>query len=345
MAIKGALKLIQSGSNALSSTQAKVAGAAAGLGAAAISVNNLKDEISEGLNSFGSLINNASSGSVGNIINGIVPAIAQSGLLNKSSNTSLTYPTTLNNVTLNPAHITFQFYKQNTKDKLTTIHLPMPDNINNPSTISWDQESFGMIGDTMIKGLKEIQGGSPNAQDVETKLNSMMERVKSLGFYTGMSNVVGKAGGSASAEGIMGAVSGKTMNPYRAMLFRGVDFRSFSFKFDLVPFSESDCDLIHNIVMKFREHSYPDFAAQKMFFTYPDECQITYMWESGPNKWLNNFKRAVCTGIDVDFAPQGQWSSLRNGFPNMIRITTRWSEVEIITKGDIKNADSKGQRS
>ena len=119
------------------------------------------------------------------------------------------------------------------------------------------------------------------------------------------------------------------------MLFRGVDFRSFVFTFQLVPFTEDDCDLIYNIIQKFREHSYPDFANDNMFFTYPDECKITYMWENGENKWLNAFKRSVCTGVDIDFTPRGQWSSLRNGFPNVVEISTRWSEVEVIVKKDI----------
>lgn len=69
------------------------------------------------------------------------------------------------------------------------------------------------------------------------------------------------------------------------------------------------------------------------------------MWESNTNKWLNNFKRAVCSGINVNFAPLGQWAALRNGFPYMIELQTTWTEVEIITKGDINTKNSLGQRS
>ena len=277
----------------------------------------------------------------------IIPAIgALLGGAGGSKSMGLTYPETLKNVTLNPAHINFQFYDRNTNTKTTSINLPMPNNVSNPNSVSWDQKDFGMIGDTVVKSLSAMKSTGYNEDSVKSHLNSMAERMKSVAFYSGMSELISKTGGNQlDAEDIMGAVNGKALNPFRTMLFRGVNFRSFNFVFDLVPFSESDCDLIYNIITAFRAHSSPDFAGDKMFFTYPDECQITYMWESGANKWLNNFKRAVCTDVNIDYAPMGHWSSIRNGFPNIIRIDTKWTEVDIITKKDILLKDSRGQRS
>lgn len=277
----------------------------------------------------------------------IIPAIgALLGGAGGSKSMGLTYPETLKNAALNPAHINFQFYDRNTNTKTTSINLPMPNNVSNPNSVSWDQKDFGMIGDTVVKSLSAMKSTGYNEDSVKSHLNSMAERMKSVAFYSGMSELISKTGGNQlDAEDIMGAVNGKALNPFRTMLFRGVNFRSFNFVFDLVPFSESDCDLIYNIITAFRAHSSPDFAGDKMFFTYPDECQITYMWESGANKWLNNFKRAVCTDVNIDYAPMGHWSSIRNGFPNIIRIDTKWTEVDIITKKDILLKDSRGQRS
>lgn len=362
MAIKDALKFLQSGQsnvsylpdgppldNILPDSSFTLPGP---IGDSLVAARN---SVAEKLSTFADPIKEQISGGIGNIVSNIVPAISTTGRPSSSRGSgSLTYPETLNNISLNPACINFQFYTRNTggntseaKVRSTSINLPMPDNVNNPSTINWDQQDFGMIGDTLVKGLKAMgDDATITSASVQEKINAMTERVKSLAFYTGMANVVGGLGGAnIDANALMGAVSGRIANPYKTMLFRGVDFRTFSFQFKFVPFSESDCDLIDTIISKFRAHSYPDFLSDKMFFSYPDECQITYMWETGHNKWLNNFKRAVCTGIDVEFAPLGQWSSLRNGFPNMIVLTTKWSEVEIITKDDIKFRDTTGQRS
>lgn len=326
--------------------QAKAVGAgvlAAGVAGVAIygDIKNTMDDLKGG--GIGGVVG----AGIGGGAAAIVPAIG--ALLGGAGNNrpvGLTYPETLRNTTLNPAHINFQFYDRNTNTKSTSINLPMPNNVSNPNSISWDQKDFGMIGDTVVKSLSAMKNSGYNEDSVKSHLNSMAERMKSVAFYSGMSELVQKTGGNnLDAEDIMGAVNGKALNPFRTMLFRGVNFRSFNFVFDLVPFSESDCDLIYNIITAFRAHSSPDFAGDKMFFTYPDECQITYMWESGANKWLNNFKRAVCTDVNIDYAPMGHWSSIRNGFPNIIRIDTKWTEVDIVTKRDIALKDSRGQRS
>lgn len=307
------------------------------------SINGVKQDITDTVSSFNDTVNDIATGGIGKLVDKIIPSIVFN--TKKSTDMSLSYPETLKNVALNPAHIHFQFYDRNTKNKSTSIHLPMPDNISNPSTINWESADFGMMGTAAVKGLQSVKNGKVNQNAISAELNSMAERVKSVAFYSAASEVVNGLGGNQlSADDLMGATSGKMTNPYKTFLFRGVNFRTFNFKFNLVPLSESDCDLIDKIINKFREHSYPDFAGEKMFFTYPDECQINYMWESGHNKWLNSFKRAVCNTIDVDFAPLGQWAGLRNGFPYMIVLNTTWTEVEIITKDDIRTRDNQGQR-
>lgn len=263
----------------------------------------------------------------------------------------LVYPKNLTNITVNPAHINFQFFKRDSTTTLTSIHLPMPDEVKNPSTINWDTSgvSLGMVGNAIINSLKASQSGDGSQDAVQTALSSMGERVKALAWYNGVSQSIQKASlgsNNVSAETAMGLINGKIPNPYRAVLFRGVDFRSFNFTFTLVPFTEDDCDLIDTIINQFRSHSYPEFSGEKMFFDYPDECEITYIWKSEANKWLNSFKRAVCTSVEVDYTPaNGQWNSLRNGFPNAIKLITRWSEIEIITKDDITTQNGKGQKS
>ena len=340
MAIKAILGAIQKGAGAvgnaaskITGTQAKIAAGVGGVVATGVAIGVAVKNIKDSVNSVGDMINGGASGNIGSIINGIVPNSAPS--YQSSPKIGLTYPKVLANTSLNPAWINFQFYDRDTSVPSTSINLPMPDSVKNPSSISWDQGDFGMIGDTAVKAVSAI-GSTISMESVKSQLDAIAERAMSLAAYEGLSSFISKAGGnSLSASDLMGASAGKIPNPYKTMLFRGVDFRSFVFTFQLVPFTEDDCNLIYNIIQKFREHSYPDFANDNMFFTYPDECKITYMWENGENKWLNAFKRSVCTGVDIDFTPRGQWSSLRNGFPNVVEISTRWSEVEVIVKKDI----------
>ena len=341
------------GSDIGSSLQAAVTGGINQIGgtitdnvnAISTSINQVKQDITDTVSSVKDVVSAVASGDMGKIVAAIMPSLSFN--TSPSTDMSLCYPETLKNTSLNPAHIMFQFFEKNTSVTSTCIHLPMPDNVSNPSTINWEATDFGMIGNAAVKSVKAIKGNTVNKDDIRAELTSMLERVKSVAAYTVASEVINGLGGekNLSTDDIMGASSGKITNPYKTFLFRGVNFRTFSFKFNMVPFKESDCYLIDNIVKSFRTHSYPDFGGEKMFFEYPDECQITYMWESDANKWLHNFKRAVCSSIDANYAPLGQWASLRNGFPYMIELTTGWTETSIITKGDINKANTDGQRS
>ncbi len=313
------------------------------LNAISSSINGIKQDIGNTVSAFNNVASAVKSGDIGKLVSTVLPSLSFNTRPN--TNMSIYYPETLKNVALNPAHIHFQFFRQNTQTKLSSIHLPMPDDIRNPSTINWEATDFGMMGNAAVKSIQAVKSDNVSKSAITDQLNSMSERVKSVAFYHAASEVVNGLGGNQlSPDDIMGATSGKVTNPYKTFLFRGVNFRTFSFNFNLVPFSEADCDSIDKIVSKFREHSYPDFASDKMFFTYPDECQITYMWESSHNKWLNSFKRAVCSSVEANFAPLGQWAALRNGFPYMITLSTIWTEVEIITKGDISSKNNQGQR-
>lgn len=355
--ISGAANIANSIASLPSAATSTLNDALSGISGVTAAVNGTKDLASTVSNASNIISDSGmSAGSIGSVVESVVPANAQSIITDANNGAnSLTWPESLTNVTINPAHINFQFFEKanatSTESMTTSINLPMPDNVQNPSTINWDNGTdFGMMGDALAKGFKSIQKGDGDVGSLKDQLLGMTERIKSLAFYTGVASLnsgsqIGLGGESLSANDFMGAISGKMPNPYKTMLFRGVDFRKFTFVFNFVPFSEDDCQTIYDIIEKFRYHSYPAFTTEKMFFTYPDECQISYMWESGHNKWLNNFKKAVCTGVDVDYAPNGQWNSLRNGFPSAIRLTTNWTEIEVITKADIATANNKGQRS
>lgn len=256
----------------------------------------------------------------------------------------LVYPTSLKDAAANPAWMQFNFFNRESpkesspKDK---ISLYMPESASAPSTVSWDSEKFGFIGNAVSQGAAAFQRGSGMAgavDAVKAGWNSVQggsDLIMAHALANVGSAAVGLMGGSVSAEGLMGAVAGKIPNPYLTMVFRGIDFRNFSFVFKFYPFQESDCTLIDDIIKTFRANQLPDYEAGMTMLGYPAECQISYKWMDKDNKWLHKFKRAVCTGVDVDYTPTGMFSTMRNGFPSEITVSTKWSEIELVTRADI----------
>lgn len=263
--------------------------------------------------------------------------------------TTLVYPRDVLDKEKHPATMRFGFFERDSAYRSTAIDeifLYMPETAANPSTVSWDTEKFGFIGNAIAKAFRGSGGGSAGADfNWEGAIGGITDTISSgaeMGLYRALgvagSNAAALMGGNVTAEGLIGEVTGKIPNPYLTMVFRGVDFRTFSFSFKFTPFSEDDCIVIDKIIDTFRKHHLPEKDGG--YFKYPKECEISYHWRGQENRWLHQFKRAVCTALDVDYTPNGMFSPMRNGFPSSIVLNTKWSEVELITADDIKVGES-----
>ena len=243
---------------------------------------------------------------------------------------NLIYPTSLSDVNQNPAWMEFQFYERKSPRSSPpddTISLYMPESVAQPSTVSWDTERFGFVGNSIAGGgnggiMGTVAGGVDVAYE-RSYANLQAALANSLG-------------GRLSAESIMSA-QGKVPNPYLTMLFRGVDFRTYSFSFKFFPYTEKDSDVIHNIIKTLRGNSLPDYASEgsSTFLGYPKEVEVAYKWKSKDNPYLHKFKRSVITAIDVDYTPQGMFAVMRNGMPACIQVNLKLSEVELVMRKDV----------
>lgn len=243
------------------------------------------------------------------------------------------YPSKLQNRDLNPAWMEFQFYERKSATSSNpddTIQLYMPESASQPSTVSWDTEKFGIVGHTMVQGVDS--GGS----SLMGAVGDAAKVAAARGMSNLMSAAASKLGGRVSAEGLMGEMQGRIPNPYLTMVFRGVDFRNYSFAFKFFPFNEEDCTTIDNIIKTFRGNALPPGAAGDPFLGYPKEVQVAYKWKSEDNKWLHKFKRSVITGVDVDYTPSGMFAVMRNGMPAQINVVLKLSEIELVLRDDVQ---------
>ena len=242
------------------------------------------------------------------------------------------YPQSIGNAENQPASIMFSFYERESYKKSAPtdiIHIYMPEAVNQPATTAWDSEAFGFLG-AQLTGQR---GG-----DVMSGLKDTASRAWGQAKANIASSIIGKMGGQLSAEAYMGAGAGVIPNPYVTMVFKGVDFRRFQMVFTFAPFTESDCTMIDNIVKTFRANSLPPGSGENKgpaFLGYPQEVEVRYLWKGQDNKWLHKFKRSVITGVEVDNAAAGMFSTMRNGFPTNTKVTLSLSEAEIVLRADV----------
>lgn len=271
----------------------------------------------------------------------------------RSAKSLYSYPPDLSDQTVHPACIEFKFFERaspTNSSPLNTVHLYMPESVTQPSTVDWGDSNLGFIGNSIVrgaKGISNLSGGMTLGGTLES-IGSTMGDGGQLATAYGLANLgsaaAGLMGGNVSAEGLMGAVGGVVPNPYITALFKAVSLREFAFVFKFYPFQESDCQDIYDILSVFRENALPSYGkdvlgsgTNKALLSFPSECEIRYLWQGKDNEWIQKFKRSVCTTIDIDYTGQGMFSTMRNGFPSEITLSTKWKELEIVTREDIKD--------
>lgn len=135
--------------------------------------------------------------------------------------------------------------------------------------------------------------------------------------------------------------SGYAVNPKLEMIFNGVQLRKFNFSFNFTPRSEKELNESLAIVEAFKYHSAPGLAADKSFFTYPSKFGIRIIRKDAGGAdgtpILFDIKSCFCTGVEVDYSPNGVWATFKNGQPVNFKMNLSFVEDGVITKEDIRN--------
>ena len=96
--------------------------------------------------------------------------------------------------------------------------------------------------------------------------------------------------------------------------------------------------------MIFKYNSSPGFAlkTQQSVFAVPNYWKISYMYNNGINPNLNRIGACYCTDVQVDYAPDGQYTTFGGevseggGVPVHTKLSVSMLEDRIITKRDIE---------
>lgn len=138
------------------------------------------------------------------------------------------------------------------------------------------------------------------------------------------------------------ATQGMAINPRNEVMFNGLGFRSFDFRYTFAPKNASESALLHGIIRKFRYYSLPELSATKKFFTFPGVFRIQFFWGESPNIWLPKIGTCVLNNITVDYSPNSVWATLPLGDPSQVNITMSFTEIELVDRTRVDNTGIPG---
>lgn len=205
-----------------------------------------------------------------------------------------------------------------------TLVLPFPKSINSTISPRWDIGQMG-VGGAAVKSISE---GSAS-DGIKFMGEGGLDLVKSKG-----AEFLGSAIGAQDASRTRDYLRKKILNPHKAMMFNGIDFRQIQLDFEIIPKSEDESDNLVTIIKTLQESSLPStsgIGGGVTFFNYPGKWTIKF---EPSEEYLPSFGESVLINMSVDYGG-GQMSFHQTGggiAPVVVNISLSLSEVEIMTK-------------
>jgi hypothetical protein len=203
---------------------------------------------------------------------------------------------------------------------LGNIYLPIPNNLSDTFSVSYDTEPVGTAlgaGVDAVTGLKQGQ--------------SLLSAGTSLtaGIAAGAISKV-----SDSYKAVGSAFLGETTNPFMTVLFKNPNYKEYSFSWRMYPRNQNDMLELLYIVRQIKYNMLPSKVSGSggAILSYPSlvQCMI-----NTPPGELYPFKTAVIKNATINYGPDGVPSFHKDGQPSAVDLKIDIQEVEYFLREDI----------
>ena len=222
------------------------------------------------------------------------------------------------------------------KGKIDTaaIAIYMPPGIKVGYNQSYDNDTETGVSGDVQKALTKAKG----AEGVGNKVIAALEGV-SGGVLRQSSQAVGEF---ISLAGMGDPVRftlkrfGTAINPRNEAFYNSPTQRTFAYTFDFWPRSKEEAIAVENIITIFKMNSAPGLTSGDGIFKNPNYFKISYMYNDGENPHLHKIGACYCTDVQVDYSPDGQFTTFADGQPVHTQLSVSFLEDRIVTKRDIE---------
>ena len=216
-----------------------------------------------------------------------------------------------------------------------SVFLSLPDSLIDAQGIRVSATELGLVGNAVAIGTSALASGGISALVDAARGVGMKELAGAAASY--FVNEAASAVAPAVMQGVE-AGAGAKRNPFQALLFDGVDLRTFTFNWTFIPKSRAETNAIKEIIRLFKYHSLPyykDFkagnvsAGGKTFLSYPSVCLPLI---TGVDTIV--MKACMINRVDVDYAGGGELAFLEGGNAAALKLSVTMQEMQMWTRED-----------
>ena len=225
-----------------------------------------------------------------------------------------------------------------------TVTLPIQSGIKDANAAGWGEDEMNPL---QIAGLDIATGAIGGGIDgVGQSLNRVSEQVSSATpeLKTALTGIF--ASKAVGVKNVLARTEGVIINPNLELLFQKPALRPFSFSFRLSPRSKDEADEIIQIIRFFKKNMAPQRGggsggeSANLFLRAPNTFQVHYLLAGGEeHKYIGMMKECAMTAFNVDYTPENNYATLKDGYMASYVITMTMKELEPVFFEDYDGDD------
>ena len=219
------------------------------------------------------------------------------------------------------------------RTSIGSVILPIPGGIQDGQSVNWGGSTMTPLdmvkADIAMSAVTEGLGAG-----VKTAGTAAQNLAKGFeGNKKAIAAVI--AGMAAGAGNLLSRTTGAVANPNMELLFGGPQLRTFSFQFTLAPRSKKEGMEAVKIIRFFKQGMAPIRTKSMLFLKSPHTFKLSYKGSDGDDhKYLNKFKECALGGFNVNYTPNGNYSTYEDGVMTAYQITMTFRELDPIYNDD-----------
>ena len=225
-----------------------------------------------------------------------------------------------------------------------TVTLPIQSGIKDQNAAGWGEDTMTPVDIAKAAvALNTITGGMEGFGD---SINQLKEQVQgsTADFQTLTASAFAEK--AANVKGLLARTQGVIQNPNLELLFQKPTLRPFSFQFKLSARSKPEAEQIIKIIRFFKQNMAPQKGggsggtSANLFLKAPNTFQVHYLHRGqDEHPYIGRVKECALTSFEVDYTPDGNYSTYRDGFMTSYTISLTMKELEPVFYEDYDDSD------
>ena len=228
------------------------------------------------------------------------------------------------------------------RNAIGTVVLPIPGAITDQNNADWGD---GRINPLQLAGLEVAgqalsKGLGAGGAEVERQLKQLSGTASAA--KKALTGVISAAAVGISADEVLARTQGAVVNPNLELLFKGPTLRPFNFTFQMGARNDDESDEIMRILRFFKQGGSPQRTQAQYLVKAPHTFQIEYLHrgENGEqNKYLNKIKECALLSVGVNYTPNNNYATFKNGAPVSIELSLSFKELEPVFNDQYGESD------